>query len=134
LISPRGNEIDAVVEVLESEAYDSPEKMAAAIIKAVVAELAKRDALGVAAGFAGEGPVLAVGPFYDQRSVQKYVESAQECGLETRVRRLGSPLPIGPPEDPKAACAGCEHDKVFHGSWGCGVFPDKKKRCPCLGY
>lgn len=134
MISPRSNEVQAVIEVLESEEYESPEAMARAVVKVLAAELAKRDTLGVAAGFPGEGPVLAVGPFYDSKDVKKYVESAQECGLETRIRRLGSPLPIEPTEPLKSPCKGCEHDPVFHGAWGCGVFPDKKNKCPCLGY
>jgi hypothetical protein len=134
VIRPRGNEVEAVVRVLESDEFDSPEAMATALVKVVATELAKRDTLGVAAGFPGEGPVLAVGPFYDQKDVKKYVQSAQECGLETRVRRLGSPLPLDPAAPAKSPCGGCEHDKVFHGSWGCGVYPDKKNRCPCLGY
>lgn len=134
MISPRSNEVQAVIEVLESEEYESPEAMAKAVIKVLTAELAKRDTLGVAGGFPGEGPVLAVGPFYSTKDVEKYVQSAQECGLETRIRRLGSPLPIEPSKPAKAPCSGCEHEPVFHGSWGCGVYPDKKNKCPCLGY
>lgn len=133
-ISPRANEVQAVVKIMESQDYDTAEQMAAAIVRAVAAELAKRDSLGVAAGFPGEGPVLAVGPFYDSRDVQKYVESAQECGLETRVRRLGSPLPIAPSEAPKSRCSACPHEPAFHGSWGCGVYLSKNNKCPCAGY
>lgn len=134
MISPRRNEVEAVAEILESSEFDDKDKMASAIVKVVAAELAKRDALGVAAGFPGEGPVLAVGPFYNAKDVEKYVESAQECGLETRVRRLGSPLPIEPAEPPKSPCAGCTHEPVFHGSWGCGVYLSKNNKCPCPGY
>lgn len=133
-ISPRGNEVQAVIQILESQSFASAEQMAAAIVRAVAGELAKRDALGVAAGFPGEGPVLAVGPFYDQKDVKKYVESAQECGLETRVRRLGSPLPIAPSEALKTPCSACPHEPVFHGSWGCGVYLDRNTKCPCVGY
>ena len=134
MISPRRNEVEAVSQILESSEFDTQDQMASAIVKVVAAELAKRDSLGVAAGFPGEGPVLAVGPFYNAKDVEKYVESAQECGLETRVRRLGSPLPIAPVEGLKSACTGCEHGVVMHGSWGCGVFLSKNNKCPCLGY
>lgn len=134
MINPRGNEVKAVAEILESQSYATADEMAVAIVKVVASELARRDALGVAAGFPGEGPVLAAGPFYHQNDVKAYLQSAQECGLEARVRRLGSPLPLEPSEPAKSPCGGCEHEKVFHGSWGCGVFPDKKNKCPCPGY
>lgn len=143
-INPRDAEVDTVVNLMESGDYETPEALARAIVVAVAGELAQRTTLGIAAGFPGEAPSMAVGPFYHSDDVKKWREEAQEAGLETRVRRLSSPGALRPAEALETPSCECGHQKDQHvvkvksGKVGppreCGVLPDGKTKCDCRAF
>lgn len=140
-ISPRDSEVETVIDLMESGDYETPEALAKAIVVAVAGELAQRTTLGIAAGFPGEAPSMAVGPFYHAEDVKKWREEAQEAGLETRVRRLSSPGALLPAEALETVSCECGHQKEQHvirvknnkpgPPRECGVLPDGRTKCPC---
>lgn len=113
-IAPRESEVKAVIAVMESEEYDSPEAMARAIITTVAGELSHRTTQGVAAGFPGEPASLAAGPFYHKDDVSKFIEKAQEAGLWARTARLSSPDCIKDSDALEAGFCECGHVKEIH--------------------
>lgn len=113
-INPRESEIAAVVALMESEEFDSPEALARAIVVTVAGELSHRVTQGVAAGFPGEKASLAAGPFYHKDDVQKFIEKAQEAGLWARPARLSSPDCILDSEALEAGFCECNHVKEIH--------------------
>jgi hypothetical protein len=138
-INPRESEVAAVVYLMESGDYETPEALAKAIIATVAGELSHRTTQGVAAGFPGEPASLAAGPFYHKDDVQKFIEKAQECGLWARTARLSSPDCILDSDALEAGFCECDHRKEQHvvkvqkGTAGppqeCGI-----AECDCRGY
>lgn len=119
-LSTRKNEVDAVINLLESDEFDSAEALAKAIIVTVAEELSHRDNMqGVAAKFPNEdGFVLAVGPFYHKADIDSWCEEAQEAGLETRVAPLSSPDCLKPAEAVKSGFCECGHKQEQHVRYG----------------
>lgn len=116
-ITPRKHETDAVVEILESGAFDDPGQMAAAIVKRVAQLIQERD------GKDGVGLYLVVlegapfGPFYTAGDAERWVAEAWEgLRLRGRVLRLWTPTTyalVGKHENRAAVC-GCGHAKEQH--------------------
>jgi hypothetical protein len=118
-ISPRQNEVDAVVALMESEDYETADLLAKAIVVAVVEELSHRDTVGIAARFPNEEhDTLAVGPFYHSQDVRKWRQEAQEAGLETRTAPLSSPDCLRPPEAVRSGFCECGHKREQHVVYG----------------
>lgn len=131
--TPRTNEVKTVLDLLESDQYETPEAMARAIVKAVALELSsKRDALGVALKLTKEtSTILAVGPFYDKRDAEKYLEKAAENGLVGFTAPLTGTDALNFYEDTgaKRTCVSCGHAKEMHGvvkTKTCAVY-----KCEC---
>lgn len=126
-ISPRKVEVDAVVELLTSDTYDTSEAMARDLIKLVADVLSRRDTLGVALSFAGNPPGLAIGPFFSKRDAEKCAQDAREAGMEARVNRLSGTGAIRPAAVLTAAfCTACTHRVEMHPNVECYV-----NRCDC---
>ena len=93
-ITPRKDEVEGVVSLLESDEFDDAGEMAKAIIKLVADVLSQRTTHGVAVGMPGCKPALAIGPLYTIRDAQRVAKDAQQCGLEARIRRLSGTASI----------------------------------------
>ena len=116
-----------MVALLESDQFDTSEAMAKDLIKLVADVLSKRDTLGVALGFAGNPPGLAVGPFYSKRDAEKCAQDAREAGMEARINRLSGTGAIRPVAVLTAAfCGTCNHRVEMHPNVVCYV-----RKCDC---
>jgi len=126
-ISPRRDEVNAVVALLTSDDYDTSEAMAKDVVKLVADLLSKRDTLGVALNFAGNPPGLAIGPFYSKRDAEKTATDAREAGMEARINRLSGTGAIRPVAVLTAAfCGTCNHRVEMHPNVECYVH-----KCDC---
>jgi hypothetical protein len=112
MISTRQPERSAVAELMDSGEFESPEKLADAVIKLVVALLRERDAYGVACEFLGRN--YAIGPFWDLGSAKR---KAKELGLpEGSIRQMkaASWLEDGETKVQIRSCPRCGHDWPEH--------------------
>jgi len=136
-ISPRKNETDAVVAILESGAYDDARQMAAAVVRALGQEFARRETFVV---FPPNAP-YGCGPYWTQTEAER--AWTKEIGAHfSGSGRLLRTFPWEPKADELAACE-CGHTAKQHVVPGpknkpgkpseCGVFTAKRKdsRCPC---
>ncbi len=137
-ITPRANEVAAVTGILESDAYDGPKDMGKAIVSALAQELALRDLTVVGVGFQSEGTWLPVGPFYDKRSVDRFVKDATSYGMVVNVQpQFGPGTLFTRDKDDPGICGACSHRKEMHTKFGCAVIPTRAKhgpRCECNTY
>lgn len=144
-ITPRKHEIEAVTEILDSEAFDSPAAMGKAIISRVAQLLAERD------GKEGVGMYLVVlqgcpfGPFYGAGDAERWAANAQtELALEGRVIRLWAPTTYDTDDEAGTPVCTCGHQKERHVEKKrrdqvryaeCGVwFQNSKQWCACAAY
>lgn len=127
-ISPRRDEVAAVVALLTSDDYDTSEQMGRDVIKLVADVLSKRDTLGVRVRFHDPAsPGLSIGPFYDKRSAQKCVSDAREAGMDAFVARLSGTGSIRAAQALKQVCV-CGHRTEMHVLGTCAV-----TKCECGG-
>lgn len=144
-LTPRKDEVAAVVAILESDEHDDSVSMAKAIVRAVSEALSKRDAIGVAIGLKSDDLRNPFGPFWDSRSALKVKAEAESRGLVAFLAPLYAPdsaLSIEA-EATNKRCK-CGHPKELHGSsitpkavttLGCCVYHrHTKAKCPCRGY
>ena len=130
-ITPRKEEVAAVMQLLESGDYATSQDLAKAIIHTVVDLLAGRDAYGVGFGLKTDDVIVPVGPLYhltDAKSLQKRYE---DCGFRAYIAPLLSPVPRGTTEPPKSTCGVCNHAREFHDFRGCWASTKREGRCPC---
>jgi hypothetical protein len=78
-LTPRREEVKAVVELLESDGYDSADALAKDVIKRVADLFAERDMYAYAFRFAPGSQVLAWGPLTSETEVKRF---ATRIGLE----------------------------------------------------
>ena len=129
MISPRKEEVAAVVALLESDEFDTSEGMARDIIKLVADILSLRTTRGVALGMPGQTPpAMAMGPYYTLRDAKKAVTDAQEAGLQARMARLDGTGSIKAAQVLKKACA-CGHRIEAHAWITCTIV-----NCDCKGF
>jgi hypothetical protein len=146
MITPRKHEVEAVTEILDSEAFDGPDDMAKAVVKRVAHLLAERD------GKEGVGMYLTVlegcpfGPFYGAGDAERWAANAKtELGLEGRVIRLWAPNTYDTDDEAeRAPLCTCGHQKERHVEKKkrdqvryaeCGVwFQSTKQWCACTTY
>lgn len=141
-ISPRASEVAAVTAILESDDFEDSKAMARAIVQTVAAELCKRDARGVAAGFEASSPALAFGPYWHKADAAKAVEWARGCGMYAREALLMAPSRAMSRPDAWSGvmmCATCGHHKAIHDPrWGCSIKRNTLRPspgdCPCDQY
>jgi hypothetical protein len=146
-LTPRTHETDAVVEILDSGAFDGPAQMAGAIVKRVAQLVQERD------GKDGVGLYLVVlegalfGPFYTEGDAERWKDDAGEnLRLRGRVLRLWAPTTYALVEkhssrDTRCACGHAKEQHrekkkgqgVQHAE--CGVWNRKAREwCPCTNY
>ena len=134
-LTPRKTEIDAVVPIIESGSFDTPEAMAREVIKVVAQVLSERDTYGVHAYYKVKGAPnfggLAIGVFYDRRDAEKCAQDVRETGMEARIARLSGTTSIKPPASLQGVICECGHRKELHPKADrCKVLPT----CPCKGF
>jgi hypothetical protein len=148
-ISPNKTETDAVIELLESEGFDTPKQMADAIVRRLSILFEERDSYGVGIGLPTDDVVLSHGPYHNLGDAKRVVATAQERGLRAFIAPLFGParaLPVVEEVVTEGACK-CGHPRALHGermttftgkvramsSLGCCVFK-RRVQCPCTGY
>lgn len=117
-LTPRKDEIKAVVDVLESDGYDNADQMARAVIKVVAEALGQREWYAYAHRFkVGQTPMLW-GPLSSDKEVEKL---ARTIGLDGdhRSMKMYSPAAIvermsKDSEGASQFCASCGHPKGAH--------------------
>jgi hypothetical protein len=130
VISPRKNETDAVVAILEDPGYDGPGPMAKAIVKALATEFQQRPWYAVAHRFGKGDQGINLGPFPGRPDAERY-RKAIATG-ETVV------VPLHPPvlaEADEAGVCRCGHAKELHQLGYCAVLNRRdRSACGCSGW
>ena len=151
MISPRANELAAVVEILESDEHEDPKAMAGAIVRRLGQLFEERDSYGVAIGLPTDDVEIPFGPFHNIGDAKKIVNEARARGLRAFVAPLLAPTrALRDDEESRASrCKNCSHPKELHGismttfsgkpkpmaSLGCAVFHRwTKQKCECPNY
>jgi hypothetical protein len=133
-LTPRSEEVKAVIEILESDEYDSAQAMAKALIKEVAEILSMRDWWAVAHRFAGdETGGLNWGPYSSVTEAQKAYEKFIGAGeaRAVKVYSAGHLEAMAVGKKWKGFCEVCHHAKSLHMSEGnsrdkCGL-----SNCKC---
>lgn len=130
-LSPRGPEVKAIVELLESDDFDSAEALAKAVIKRVGELLSDRDMYAWVYGM-GDGFNLAWGPFSSDSEAKKFAGQYADM-----LKGLHMILPLGSPtalteratanKVPSHFCTTCPHSLISH------EHPKKNGRCAVRG-
>ena len=150
LISPRKDEIQAVVSILESDEHESPEAMAGAIVRRLGQLFEERDAYGVGIGLPTDDVELAHGPFYNIGDAKRVVNEARARGLRAFIAPLFGPArALLDEEEALAQRCVCGHPRELHGismttfsgkpkpmtSLGCCVYNrSTRQKCDCTTY
>ncbi|ONI83467.1 hypothetical protein ALI22I_33740 [Saccharothrix sp. ALI-22-I] len=117
-ITPRKNEVAAVVQLLESDGYDSAEALAKDVIKRVAELFADREFYAFVHRFGPGQLQIAWGPFTSDAEVVKFANKAKLggeamslklCSTGAFLARLGKNQ-IAPSE----RCATCNHPHGAH--------------------
>jgi hypothetical protein len=142
-ITPRKEEVQAVVDVLESGEFEDSADMARALVKVIAAELQKRDGYGVAIGLKTDDMRIPHGPYFTILEAKRVVKEAEARGLVAFVAPLlGAGSALREEEEAYGKRCVCGHPKELHGSaikpkavttLGCATYRNKVK-CPCKGY
>lgn len=141
-LTPTKEERAAIVAILSSEAFETPDDMARELLKTAYALLSERDAYGVGIGLQSDDLVLAHGPWYNLGDAKRVVKEANARGLRAFVARLYGPAKALPDaeESTYKRCSQCNHPKPLHGTGklstaGCGVHHRQtKEKCPCTHF
>ncbi|KJK12551.1 hypothetical protein UB45_07690 [Terrabacter sp. 28] len=143
MITPRKEEVAAVVEVLESGEFEDSASMAKELVKVIATELQKRDGYGVAIGLKSDDLRLAHGMYWTILEAKRVVKEAEARGLVAFVAPLlGASNALRDEEEATFKRCVCGHPAALHGSaikpkayttLGCGVYRNKIK-CPCKSY
>jgi hypothetical protein len=146
-ITPRKHETSAVVEILESGAFDNPDQMAGAIVKRVAQLLQERDGKDGTGLYQVSLEGAPFGPFYQEADAYRFAGAAyDELRLRGRVTRLWTPTTYGllTKHEERASSCSCGHakeqhverkkgQKVQHAE--CGVWVRKAADwCDCTSY
>lgn len=142
-LSPRRDEVQSIVALLESEDFESADELAKAILKEVAALLSKRDAYGVAIGLPSDGPQLCHGPYYSILDAKRIVREVEARGLVAFIAPLlGAGNALREEEESHGKRCTCGHPKELHGmsitpravtTLGCCVYK-RREKCPCATY
>jgi hypothetical protein len=142
-LTPRKEEISAVVEVLESDEHEDSTSMAKALIRVIAEQLQQRDAYGVAIGLRTDSMRIAHGPMWTILEAKRVVKEAEARGLVAFVAPLlGASNALRDEEEATFKRCVCGHPAALHGSaikpkayttLGCGTYKNKIK-CPCKSY
>lgn len=130
-LSPRKDEIKAVIDILEDDSFENADKMARALIKQVAEQLAEREWYALAHREGPGGMVLFWGPLSSEGEVAKFGEKAALGGQNFSVK-LNSTGSMLARMDKKTSpyCSTCHHPHGAHQhpsmSGRCAL-----RSCPC---
>lgn len=148
-ITPRKTELAAVVELLESDEFDSANDLAKAIVRTVFSELMERDLWCLASRLVpgGAEPVTVLyGPFTSETEATRFAKAAEITGLNLALPMYSPAIAVRAHDERKAIedriTAGeyptckCGHPDFTHqhngyggkcatGGCGCARFADR---------
>ncbi|QAY17737.1 hypothetical protein SEA_ASTEN_56 [Streptomyces phage Asten] len=139
-ITPRAQEVNAVVEVLESGEYDDAKSLAKALIKEVAQILAQRDGFALAHTWRDGTAGLNFGPFGTEGDAQKFGERLGGVGGTAHVVKLSSPEVLIANQDgkkgwtPFCLVEGCGHAPFTHSMAGTSRGACMVDGCECSTY
>lgn len=144
-ITPRKEEVAAVVEVLESGEFEDSASMARELVKVIATALQKRDGYGVGIGLRTDDMRLPHGPFFTILEAKRVVKEAEARGLIAFIAPLlGAGNALRDEEEVTYKQCTCGHPAALHGSnmkpkamtsLGCGTYhPRTKQKCSCKGF
>lgn len=131
-VTPRGTEVKAIAELLDSGDFDSAEAMAKAVIKRVAELLSERDMYAWVYRESPEAFYLPFGPFTSDSEARKFAGKYvgmlkgqhmilplySTAGLTERMNAY---------KIPSAFCVTCNHSHISH------QHPNKNGRCAVRG-
>jgi hypothetical protein len=143
VLTPRKDEVAAVVALLEGEEHETAEELAKAILKEVSGLLSKRDSYGVAIGLRTDDLRIPHGPFWTLLDAKRTQREAEARGLVSFIAPLRAATDALREEEiaHSKRCV-CGHPKELHGlsitpravtSLGCCVYK-RREKCACATY
>lgn len=139
-ITPRAQEVNAVVELLESCEGDDPKAVAKALIKSVADILEMRDLWVLAHAWADGTRGLNYGPFGTEGDAKKFGERLGGIGGTAYVVPLSSPAVLLANQEgkkgwtPWCVVPECGHAPFTHSSEGTARGACMVPGCPCETY
>lgn len=134
-ITPRGEEVKAVVDLLESDGFDSADKMAKAVIKEVADMLAMREWFALTHIWENGSKGLNFGPYGSKAEVKKAAEAIG--GGSYMAIPLHSPGKLQANYEGKkwkGYCQSCEHSPALHLADGSSRGKCGLSYCDCPKY
>lgn len=138
LITPRAEEVQLVVDTLESGEFDSPQQMAKALLKQVADILSYRDWFALTHRFGAGQLGLNWAPFSSQSEALKAADKIAIGGLFSTVKLYSSGVLLANATSSKRK-GWCQVDGCGHADWlhlqdrstrsKCGL-----ETCPCTAY
>lgn len=132
-ITPRTDEVKAVIAILESDEHDNAQSMAKALIKEVADMLDMRDWWALAHRFSAQDDGLNWGPYSSPAECQKAAEKHIGAGEARAVKifSAGRLEAMAEGKKVKGFCENCGHAKSLHLADGssrgkCGIH-----KCRC---
>lgn len=117
-LTPRAPEVKAIVDLLESDGYDSAEVLAKDIIKRVGELFAEREWFALAHRDKPGGLVLAWGPLSSDTEVQRFGKKLALGGEAISVKLYSTAAILDRVESSSAGraalCTGCHHPIFVH--------------------
>ncbi len=140
-ITPRRDEVQAIVAILESDEYDSAEVMARALIKEVSELLNMRDWVALTHRFGGQRRLgINWGPFASDNEAGKYAAKIGINGKFSTVKLYSPGLLLAnataAKRPTKDFCTNpvCMHASAVHSAVGTGRGKCVLELCPCTKY
>jgi hypothetical protein len=120
-LTPRRDEVKAVVELLESDGYDSADALAKDVIKRVADLFAEREWWAYAFRFGPGSQVLSWGPLSSETEVKRFAEKMGVGGEHLAVRLFSTTAALTRAEENQtsvgkdaALCPNCGHPNGTH--------------------
>ncbi|MET9862005.1 hypothetical protein ABZY93_22360 [Streptomyces smyrnaeus] len=139
-ITPRAQEVNRVVEILESGDFDGPKDMAKALLKEMADILAMRDSFALAHTWVDGTKGLNYGPFGTEGDAKKFGERLGGVGRTAHVVPLSSPEALIANQDGKKGWAPwctdpeCGHAPFAHSMAAAARGECQVPGCPCAAY
>ncbi|AOQ27033.1 hypothetical protein SEA_GODPOWER_58 [Streptomyces phage Godpower] len=139
-ITPRAQEVNAVLEIMESDEFEDGKSMAKALIKEVAQILAQRDSFALAHTWQDGTAGLNFGPFGTEGDATKFGERLGGVGGTAHVVKLSSPEVLIANQDgkkgwtPFCLVEGCGHAPFAHSMAGTSRGACMVDGCECSTY